>query len=62
VPTAPGAFEIYEEKELINTLAILILNNIRIDTWILKIEDETSSRGVAYFEVDSIQLLKKLRA
>lgn len=61
VPTAPAAYEIYEEKEFINTLAILILNNIRIDTWVFKIDDETCSRGIAFFEVDSIPFLKSLR-
>lgn len=61
VPTAPGAYEIYEEKEFVNTLAILILNNIRIDTWLFKIDDESDSRGIAYFEVDSLPFLKGLR-
>jgi hypothetical protein len=27
IPSPPGAYDIYDEKELINTLAILILNN-----------------------------------
>ncbi|KAL4463088.1 hypothetical protein ABPG74_007089 [Tetrahymena malaccensis] len=61
IPTAPGAYEIYEEKEFINTLAILILNNIRVDTWLFKIDDEVGSRGIAYLNVDSIAFLKKLR-
>lgn len=61
LPTPPGAFEIYEEKEFVNTLAILILNNIRIDTWLFKIDDETNSRGIAYLNVDSIAFLKHLR-
>lgn len=61
IPTAPGAYEIYEEKEFINTLAILILNNIRVETWLFKIDDEGSSRGIAYFNVDSIAFLKQLR-
>jgi hypothetical protein len=61
IPTPPGAFEIYEEKEFINTLAILILNNIKIDTWIFKVDDENNSRGIAYLNVDSVAFIKKLR-
>ncbi|EGR31111.1 IQ calmodulin-binding motif family protein, putative, partial [Ichthyophthirius multifiliis] len=61
VPTPPGAFEIYEEKEFINTLAILILNNIKIDTWLFKIDDEINSRGIAYLTVDNISFIKNLR-
>ena len=49
VPTPPGAYEIFEEKEFINTLAILIFNNLKVDTWIFKIDDESSSRGIAWF-------------
>ena len=61
IPTPPGAYEIYEEKEFINTLAILILNNIKIDIWIFKIDDESNSRGIAYLPIDNIAFLKNLR-
>ena len=55
VPTPPGAMEIYDEKELINTLSILIVNNLRVDTWLFKIDDENLSRGIAFFHVDSVK-------
>jgi hypothetical protein len=31
IPTAPGAQEIYEEIELINTLTVLIVNNPEVE-------------------------------
>lgn len=58
MPVPPGAFEIFDEKEFINTLAILIVNNLSVDTWLLKIDDENLGRGIAYFHVNSINYLK----
>jgi hypothetical protein len=51
---------IFSEKELINTLALLIYKNQHTKRWFFKIDDEFSSRGLAYFNVNSINLLKKL--
>ncbi|KRX03040.1 hypothetical protein PPERSA_08115 [Pseudocohnilembus persalinus] len=61
VPTAPGASEIYDEKEFFNTLAILIMNNLSIEQWLLKIDDETQGRGIAYFYVEQIPMLKQIK-
>jgi hypothetical protein len=61
IPTPPGAFEIYDEKEFFNTLSILIVNNLRVETWIFKIDDENQSRGIAYFNINSIAYLRKAR-
>lgn len=47
----PGAYEIYDEKELINTLAILITNNPTVELWLLKIDDECQGRGIASIEL-----------
>jgi hypothetical protein len=51
---------IFSEKELINTLALLIYKNQETKRWYLKIDDEFASRGIAYFNVNSINFLKKL--
>lgn len=56
IPTAPGAFEIYDEKELINTLAVLITNNPAVPTWLLKIDDESQGRGIAFLHVRKLGL------
>jgi hypothetical protein len=52
---APGAIEIYEEVELINTLTVLIVNNTEVRTWILKIDNTFGGRGIATFSVDSVK-------
>lgn len=44
-----------------NTLSILIVNNLSVDTWIFKIDDENLGRGIAYFNVNSIKYLKNIR-
>jgi hypothetical protein len=41
-------------------LALLIYKNQHTKRWFFKIDDEFSSRGLAYFNVNSINLLKKL--
>ncbi len=44
IPIPPGAYELYDEREIINSLTILIYNNLQIKTWILKIDDESNGR------------------
>jgi len=61
IPCPPGAYEIYDEKELINSLTILIANNININTWIFKIDDEFNGRGIAWFSVNGIGFFKEMR-
>ena len=45
-------------QEFINTLAILIVNNLSVETWLLKIDDENMGRGIAYFNVNSLKYLR----
>lgn len=41
-------------------MALLIYKNQEIKRWYFKIDDEFNSRGLAYFNVNSINLLKRL--
>lgn len=61
IPCPPGAYEIYDEKELLNSLTILIANNVNINNWIFKIDDEFNGRGIAWFSVTGIEYFKELR-
>ena len=61
IPCPPGAYEIYDEKELINSLTILIANNVNINTWVFKIDDEFNGRGISWFSVNSVGFFKELR-
>lgn len=60
IPTSPGSYEIYDEKEFINSLALLIANNLSINVWVFKIDDEFHGRGIAYLKVKSIKALRDI--
>ncbi len=40
---------------------MLIANNFNINSWIFKIDDEFSGRGLAIFNVDSLKSLKEIK-
>jgi IQ domain-containing protein H len=61
IPAPPGAYEIYDEKEFVNSLTVLIANNLAIDNWIFKIDDEFSGRGIATFTVGDLKQIKSIR-
>ena len=42
-------------------LAKLIANNLYVNTWIFKIDDEFNGRGHAYLNVDNIKSLSDIR-
>ncbi len=54
----PGVTEIYDEKELLNSLALLIQNNHHVSRWFLKIDNESHSRGLAVLQVDNWKAMK----
>ena len=53
-----SVFGIYSEKELINSLSVLIYKHKDINKWYLKIDDEINSRGLAVLHVNSLSFLK----
>jgi hypothetical protein len=62
IPTPPGALEIYDETELLNTLTVLVSNNREVKSWLFKIDDEFSGRGIAHLQVSSVPQLPELLA
>ncbi len=48
IPIPLGVFEIYDYEEIINSLTILIGNNLHTDTWLFKIDNEFNGMMV-YF-------------
>ena len=46
IPIPLGVFELYDMEEIINSLTILITNNLNTNTWIFKIDNEFS--GIIY--------------
>ena len=61
VPVPIGAHDIYEEKDFYEQLTKLIANNLYINIWIFKIDDEFNGRGHASLSVDSIKTVIELR-
>lgn len=60
IPVAPGAMELYDLAEFVNTLAVLIANNKTIKTWVIKIDDELCGRGIATLSISRIKGLRRL--
>ena len=61
VPTPISAVDIYDEQEFLLQLAKLIANNLYVNTWLFKIDDEFNGRGHAYLTVDNIKQLADIR-
>ena len=61
VPVPVGAHDIYNEETFFDQLAKLVAENLYIDNWIFKIDDEYGGRGHAYLDVTSIKSVMELR-
>lgn len=61
VPTPISAIDIYDEQEFLLQLAKLIANNLYVNVWIFKIDDEFNGRGHAFLNVDNIKALHDVR-
>lgn len=60
LPVPPGAVELYDLAEFVNTMSVLIANNRQIHTWMVKIDDEFNGRGIATINVHKIRSLRRL--
>jgi len=61
VPVPIGAYDIYNEDDFCQQLTKLIANNLYINTWIFKIDNEFNGRGHASLNVESIKTIMELR-
>lgn len=61
IPMPIGAHDIYNEKDFYDNLTKLISNNLYVNTWIFKIDDEFGGRGHASLAVDGIKTIVELR-
>ncbi|NXJ55367.1 IQCH protein, partial [Spizaetus tyrannus] len=53
VPTPPGASDIYNNEQLISVLSQLIIDNMEVQRWLFKVNDESGGNGTAYCDVIS---------
>ena len=61
MPTPIAAYDIYDRQEFNISLARLIANNLFVNTWIFKIDDESNGRGHASLNVESVKTIIELR-
>lgn len=55
VPTAISSVDIYDESEFYISLARLVANNLYVNKWLFKIDDEFNGRGHAYVNIDQVK-------
>ena len=61
IPIPVSAYDIYNPLELENALSRLIANNLDVNIWLFKIDDEFGGRGHASINVDNIRTVVELR-
>jgi hypothetical protein len=52
--------EMYDYGEFLNTFSVLIIKHPDVHTWVLKIDDELSGRGIAFAELGASKAIRAL--
>ena len=61
IPIPMSAYDIQERTEFELALARLIVNNLDVNIWIFKMDDEFGARGHASLNVESLKTVMELR-
>ena len=61
IPIPMSAYDIQDRHEFELALAKLIVNNLDVNVWIFKMDDEFSARGHAMLDVEQIKTVVELR-
>jgi len=61
IPIPVSAYDIYNANEFEMALARLIANNLDVNIWLFKMDDEFAGRGHASLNVESIRTVIELR-
>ncbi|NXM77134.1 IQCH protein, partial [Serilophus lunatus] len=51
VPTPPGEWDIHSKEQLIGALSQLLLDNLDVQRWLFKVNEERGGNGTAYCDV-----------
>lgn len=61
IPIPVSAYDIAERQEFELALARLIANNLDVNVWLFKIDDEYNARGHASLNVEQVRTIMELR-
>ncbi|XP_050165475.1 IQ domain-containing protein H isoform X2 [Myiozetetes cayanensis] len=53
VPTPPGEWDLHSREQVIGALSRLVVDNVEVQRWVLKMNDECGGNGTAYCDVIS---------
>ncbi|NXF81647.1 IQCH protein, partial [Sclerurus mexicanus] len=53
VPTPPGESDIHSEDQMVRALSRLVVDNVEVQRWLFKVDDECGGNGTAYCDVIS---------
>ncbi|XP_041324829.1 IQ domain-containing protein H [Pyrgilauda ruficollis] len=53
VPTPPGEWDIHSREQLLRALSQLVLDNLEVQRWLFKVDDERAGDGTAFCDVTS---------
>ncbi|KAM7010809.1 IQ domain-containing protein H [Passerculus sandwichensis] len=53
VPTPPGEGDIHSREQLLRALSQLVLDNLEVQRWLFKVDDERAGDGTAFCDVTS---------
>ncbi|XP_066052746.1 IQ domain-containing protein H [Chamaea fasciata] len=53
VPTPPGEWDIHSREQLLRALSRLVLDNLEVQRWLFKVDDERGGNGTAFCDVIS---------
>lgn len=59
MPKGDGEFKAY--RDLVNSLQLLILEDLSSENWIFRVDNTSNSNGIAFINTSEVHILRFLR-